>query len=144
MSRPRYWDVYRAVRDSKQTISQQELRKMFSESPLRGLQLVPLDSRYVIVDTNTIGLVTAYNGVDLEEYKSESYDCDNFALSFAGDVPQRWDVNCIGIVIDFSAGHAYNCAATIDNGIVIIEPQNDTLFLDYSPYAAKSGFVLFA
>ena len=142
--KPRYWDVRRAIRDTQQTISAQELAGMFAASPLRNLQLVLLDSRYIITDTHATGLVIAYNGVDLKDYESESYDCDNFALSLAGSVPVKWDINNIGIVIDSSARHAYNCVPTTDNGLIVVEPQNDTLFLDHSPYEAKAGFVLFA
>lgn len=40
-----------------------------------------------------------------------------------GDVALRWSVNDIGI--DISAGHAYNCVLTIDDGVVglqMVEP----------------------
>ena len=142
--KPSYWEVRRAVKASRTTISAAQLTEMFHKSPLRHLQLLCLDSRYVILDTHATGLVIAYNGVDLEKYESESYDCDNFAISLAGAIPIKWDCNNIGIVTDFSARHAYNCVPTTDNGIIVVEPQNDTLFLDYSPYPAKGGFVLFA
>ena len=143
-TKPRYWDVKRAVKESRRTIDATELVTMFRNSPLKGLQIVPLDSRYVIVDTHTAGMMLAYNGVDQERYKSDNFDCDNFAMAVAGALPMRWDVNCCGLVVDFSAKHAYNCIATTDNGMIVVEPQNDLLFLDYSPYEAKGGFVLFA
>lgn len=71
-------------------------------------------------------LVLACNGVDRSRYRSEHFDCNNFAVGLAGDIAQGWGVN--GIVIDTSVSHAYNCVLTYDDGEVglqMIEPQTD-------------------
>ena len=72
--------------------------------------------------------VLAYNTVDQSRYKSEHVDGDNFAVCLAGDVSQRWDVNDIGVVLNVSAGHAYNCVLVSEDGKVdlrTVEPQTD-------------------
>lgn len=143
MAKPRYWDVWRAVKKNARTINNQSLADLFRESPLRELQLAPLDSRYRVVDIDTWKLILAYNGVDAEKYKSEEFDCDNFAVCLSGDVAQRWHLNSVGIVVDFSAQHAYNCVVTPD-GIFVVEPQTDQVFRTDTPYQAQHGFVLFA
>ena len=151
MKKPHWKTIDKAIRNSVQTLSQSELVKAFHTSLLKQLQPWVLDTKYRAVSLEVWRLIVAYNGVDREKYTSEFFDCDNFATCLAGDVAQRWGINGIGVVLDFSAAHAYNCALTVDTEdrnalkIIVIEPQTDHLFLDTSlPYAAKHGVVTFS
>ena len=143
MSKPRYWDVRRAIKESVVEVSYNQLASAFHESDLKRLQFAGLDSRYRAVDMKTWELIIAYNDVDEEKYKSEHFDCDNFAVCFAGEVAQKWDINGVGIVIDFSAQHAYNCLILADKfgniKIISFEPQADR----FAEYKAENGFVMF-
>ena len=147
MARLRYWDVYRAVRDTVQTVHRQDLENAWNASELSKLGLCCVDSRYRALPLATWELVLAYNGVDRTRYKSEHFDCDNFALCLAGDVSQRWKVNGIGIVLDYSAGHAYNCVLVWEDGEVdlrMVEPQTDQWVHRAVPgYSAQHGWILF-
>ena len=140
----KYWDVWRAIKQNTQELSHNELASLFRKSALGRLQFAALDSRYWAVDLKTWQLILAYNGTDLEPYQSERYDCDSFSVSLSGEVGKKWKLNTCGIVIDFSARHAYNCVVTTDAGILVVEPQSDQIFNQNSPYEAQSGFVMFA
>ena len=147
MARPRYWDVWRDVRKTVKTVSEHELRDAWKQSELRPLGLWYLDSRFRALPAKVWKKVLAYDTLDRSRYKSEHFDCDNFAVCLAGDVAQRWGVNGIGIVIDTSAGHAYNCVLTYDDGGVglqMIEPQTDEA-VDSSDqgYSARRGTIIF-
>lgn len=147
MSKPKYWDVRRAIKDTVRTYSQEDLVNAFNRSPLKNLGLWPLDTRYRAVPVHVWQQILAYNGVDKEKYQSEFFDCDNFAQCLIGDVAQRWKINGIGLVMDFSAGHAYNAVLCDDEGrlyISVVEPQTDCLFEDKTPYEARMGVVTFS
>ena len=145
MNKPRYWDVWRAVRDSKQQYTKAEVVAALDASPLGLLQDVPVDNNYWGASEDAWHGMLAYTGVDRRRYVSDSFDCDNFAVLFAGIVADKFDINGVGIVVDFSGGHAY-CAILIvtDSGlkIGIIEPQNDKFVIKTEGmYAARFGFI---
>lgn len=148
MARPKYWTVWRAVRKTAKTVSGAELTEAWKASQLSKLGLWYLDSRFRALPLATWKQVLAYNTVDKSRYKSDHFDCDNFAICLAGDAAQRWGVNGIGIVIDISAGHAYNCVLTYDDGkldLQIVEPQTDELIHRAVPgYSAWKGTIIFA
>ncbi len=90
----------------------------------------------------------AYNEADRSRYKSEHVDCDNYAACLAGDVSQRWVVNGIGVVLDVSAGNAYNCALGSEyDGKVdlwMVESQTDKRDHRAVPgYSAQRGAIRF-
>ena len=146
MKKPRYWDVWRAVRDSKREFTKDEVVDALNASPLTNLQEVPVDSVYLAASEDAWRGMLAYTGVDRIRYVSNAFDCDNFAVLFAGVVADKFDINGVGIVVDYSGGHAY-CAILIvdENGglsIGIIEPQNDQFVIKTEGmYAAKFGFI---
>ena len=145
MKKPKYWDVWRAVRDSKREFTKDEVVAALNASPLSSLQEVPVDSAYWGASEEAWHGMLAYTGVDRIRYVSNAFDCDNFAVLFAGVVADKFDINGVGIVVDYSGGHAY-CAILIvtENGlkIGIIEPQNDRFVLKTEGmYAAKFGFI---
>lgn len=106
MARPSYWTVRRAVREHVRTVSENELRDAWKHSEFRRLGLWHLVSKFRALPAKVCKPVLAYNTVAWSRYESEHFDCDNLAVCLAGEVAQRWSVNTI--VIDTSAGHAYN------------------------------------
>ncbi|MDE0041266.1 MAG: hypothetical protein OXT74_04470, partial [Candidatus Poribacteria bacterium] len=85
-------------------------------SSLKNLSLWALDSRFWALPRGVWEQILAYNLIKLEHYKSKHFDCDNFVVCLADDVAQRWDINGIGVVIDISACHAYNCVLADGSG----------------------------
>ncbi|RKU10818.1 hypothetical protein C6503_19220 [Candidatus Poribacteria bacterium] len=146
MKKPRYWDVRRLVKESEREFTAQEVVDALNASLLSDLQDVPLDGRYWGASEAAWRGMLAYTGVDRKRYIKDRFDCDNFAVLFAGRVADKFGINGVGIVIDYSGGHAY-CAILIvdENGnlsIGIIEPQNDQFVLKTEGmYSAKFGFI---
>ena len=78
MPKPRYWDVWRSVRDTKQQFSNHQVQDALKASGLSKLQGLALDSTYWGVSLETWKLILAYNGTDKKRYVKDTFDCDNF------------------------------------------------------------------
>ena len=120
-----------------------------NKSLVANLADITLDNTYWAVSLETWELILAYNGASKNDYVKDSFDCDNFALCLAGNVPQRWGVNGVAIVIDFSGQHAYNALLVVDeNGVLevaVVEPQNDEFVIrKQGMYKGNCGFALLA
>lgn len=138
-------DVRRAVRKHKHIVSADEALDCFRRSDINHLWWNPLDSQYIALPRDTWRMFLDYSGVDRIHYKSETLDCDDFAVILAGECKRKLQVNGIGIVADFSGGHAYNCLLEYENGnlnLIKIEPQSDQLVVGHEGmYAGEQGFV---
>ena len=139
-------DVRKFVRKTKQTVSHTAVAQAHDASGLRTLQFVPLDTSYVALPAETWELFLQYSGVDRIQYKSDTMDCDDFAQILAGECKRKLRVNGIGLVVDFSGGHAYNALLAYKGSelsLLTIEPQNDKIIINQSGmYAAQQGFLL--
>lgn len=148
MPKPKYWDVWRAVRDTKQQFTNAEVKAALRKSHLSKLGGLPLDETYWGVSLETWHLILAYNGTDKKRYVKDTFDCDNFAILFAGSVADKFSINGAGIVIDYSGGHAYSAllVATEDGpAFATIEPQNDEFVIKTEGmYDAEFGFIMLA
>ena len=149
MGKPKYWDVWRAVRDTKKSFTNLETKIALKASSLGKLQGVPIDETYWGVPLETWQLILDYNGVDKRKYVKDVFDCDNFAILFAGTVADKFSLNGAGIVIDFSGGHAYSCILVVgEDGqptFATIEPQNDRFVINPTgQYDAEWGFIVLA
>ena len=148
MPKPRYWDVWRSVRDTKQKFTNQEVQAALGESHLSKLGGLPLDETYWGVSLETWQLILAYNGTDKKRYVKDTFDCDNFAILFAGSVADKFAINGAGIVVDYSGGHAYSALlVATENGLAFatIEPQNDRFIIKTDGmYDAEFGFIMLA
>ncbi|MDQ2053222.1 hypothetical protein [Halobellus sp. H-GB7] len=58
-------------------------------------------------------------------YRPERFDCENFAGAFRALVAFGLGTNTVGVVIDWSGGHAYNVIVDADGGVTFYEPQDD-------------------
>lgn len=146
--KPRYWDVRRAVRRSLTPVSYEQLEAAYLDSSVSGLDLWGLDKSYKAVDRLAWDLILAYSQVDKKKYKADTFDCDNFAVSLAGTVTMKWGLNGIGIILDFSGGHAYSALLVQDEDeglyIAVVEPQTDEFVITgKGMYKAEQGIIVF-
>jgi len=90
------------------------------------MRLTALDSKYFLCDEQDMKAIIEWDWTDNKKYVSEKYDCDNFAFSFKAMVDRRFGLNNVGLVIDWSGGHAYNIIVFKDGTVKIFEPQSDS------------------
>lgn len=118
------------------TYSRDEVSALFNVSSIPELamvQLWALDTRYRCPTLEVWDKFLSWSDVDEKRYKSQFYDCDNFAISLQAESARRFDLNSCGVIYDFSGAHAYNIILVHDKnnglGFRIIEPQNDRLII---------------
>jgi hypothetical protein len=106
---------------------------------------LPLDGTYRIVSQRDFLNIVAWDWVDSKKYTAEIFDCENFAITFKAHVDWYFELNQVGIVIDYQAGHGYNLVVFPDGKVMVFEPQNDCLYAwptMASLYVLKEAFVL--
>ena len=112
-----------------------------------------LDKEFFVWDEEHFLQAIAFDTTDKEEYVSERFDCDDFAMLFKANM-SKLGANGVGWVLDFSGGHAYNAVAlwdsensTPDNPIVTCrgwEPQSDKFVnIGSGMYKAENGTIFF-
>lgn len=57
-------------------------------------------------------------------YRPERFDCEDYASLYKVMHAFVLGVNAVGIVIDWTGGHAYNIVILSDGEVKLIEPQN--------------------
>ena len=85
-----------------------------------------IDSKYHLCSEKDMTAIIKFDWTDRKKYVSEFYDCDNFAFNFKAMVARRFGINSVGLVIDWSGGHAYNIIAFRNGSMKIFEPQSDS------------------
>ena len=106
---------------------------------------LPLDLKYYLTNQTNFLNIVAWDWVDSKKYQRETFDCENFAIAFKSHVDWQFGLNQVGIVIDYAAGHGYNLVIFPDGRVMLLEPQNDQLFVwanRAAQYVLKSAFVL--
>ena len=93
--------------------------------PELKMEILSLDSKYFLCDEKDMKAIIKWDWTDNKKYVKEKYDCDNFAFSFKSMVDKRFGLNGVGLVIDYSGGHAYNIVVFQDGSVKIFEPQTD-------------------
>ena len=89
------------------------------------MEIMSLDSKYFLCDEKDMKSIIKWDWTDKKKYVKEKYDCDNFAFSFKAMVDKRFGLNGVGLVIDYSGGHAYNIVVFQDGSVKIFETQSD-------------------
>lgn len=108
---------------------------------------IMLDNRYWTVDRPTWDAMIAAYGPDRNAYVKERYDCDDFAFAFKGGMGHQYEVNGVGIVINYAQHHAYNIVLVNDGGncaAEFVEPQQDQFVRTPLPtlYKLTTGLVI--
>lgn len=86
---------------------------------------------YRLVPVSVWRTILAWSDIDRYDYESSLRDCDDFAKGLWAQCPIRLLVNGIGLVLDWSGGHAYNILPTFksetpgDLILAFVEPQTD-------------------
>ena len=104
-----------------------------------------LDSKYWTCTRLDFDAIIRWDWTDKKRYISEKYDCDNFAFSFKARMDRRFHLNNVGLVIDYSGGHAYNCVVFSDGKAELFEPQGDRFVTDKigtGQYKCESGLII--
>ena len=104
-------------------ISSQLMRAGFVGGEVKRLHL---DSKYWVCTKEDFQNWIKWDWTNGKRYISEEYDCDNFAFSFKARCDRKIGINAVGLVIDYSGGHAYNLVVFSDVAPELFEPQNDS------------------
>ena len=121
-------DLHALVSKAKKYTSD-DVRKAMHKVLMPQDGLVILDTTYWALPVTTWDALIKAVGPDTNKYKSERYDCDDFAVVFKGKMSNEFEINGVGWVIDESSSHSYDCVL-VDVGaslpeVHFIEPQND-------------------
>ena len=100
-----------------------------------GMKRLHLDSKYWACSKKEFQDWIRWDWTNKKKYVAEEYDCDNFAFSFKARCDRKIGINTVGLVIDYSGGHAYNVVAFTDSPAKLYEPQSDRWV---EPNASKS------
>ena len=96
-----------------------------NENAKNGNRL-PMDGEYYTCSKEDIQKIVDEDQTNRNEYKEAEYDCENFAFSFMANAQKEYGITTIGLVIDWSGGHAYNIFVYEDGSVELYEPQSDT------------------
>ena len=149
----RWSDVYRLVREAAECavkaaqrvmlmrlvarkarrISREDLMRAWQQSEAAKLAVKPLDAShrkdaYRVVDRATWNLILDHFGIGLFDYQSNARDCDKFSGKVWADARWYFRLNSIGLVLDYSGGHAYIAVVVADGDgldVLFVEPQGD-------------------
>ena len=121
----------------------------------KTIQLQFLDGEFTALPFETWEKIIYFTSVDKAKYLTSKRDCDNFAIAFSGQCSLKFGINGVGIVVDISGKHAYNCILVKDNVdrelyVKIVEPQTDGFvklgdnLSRQEAYVADKGWILFA
>ncbi len=138
-----------AIEDSVLKVSAAQVAQAVWRSDLRKLRVVCYDTKFTALPIGVWEEILEWSDIDQPKYVESQTDCDNFALALSGQLSLRLGVNGVGVVLDESGGHAYNCIL-VKRGldqveIEAVEPQKDTFpVIDSQPsYSADKGEILF-
>ena len=122
-------------------ISSQLMRAGFVGGEVKRLHL---DSKYWVCTKKDFQNWIEWDWTNGKRYISEEYDCDNFAFSFKARCDRKIGINAVGLVIDYSGGHAYNLVVFSDVAPELFEPQNDSWNkkVQSKMFTLTSGYVI--
>lgn len=90
------------------------------------VEYIWLDKHYFAPDRLMVDMTKL---VGLLPYRPERFDCEDYAALYKVVHSFVLGVNAVGIVIDWSGGHAYNIVIKSDGSVSLIEPQSNTVVL---------------
>jgi len=133
-------------------ISKESIQQAWRESPLMRMRIMTMNDReyycYKLADWKKIFKESEPLNKKFP-YVAERRDCDKFMAYFKGITSMKYLISGVGMVIDYSGGHAYNLLAVkIDQEpyckLVAFEPQNYRFpTLGSGQYKAERGIILF-
>lgn len=103
-----------------------------------------LDNKYLVCEKKVFQDWVQWDWSDEKTYLVDKYDCENFAFSFKARTDRKFGLNNVGLVIDYSGGHAYNVVMFSDSPPELYEPQSDSWIKkgQGKPYRLARGYIL--
>ena len=120
------------------------LYNQLRDADLLNVQRLHLDSKYWACSKKEFEDWIEWDWTNKKKYIAEEYDCDNFAFSFKARCDRKIGINAVGLVIDYSGGHAYNLVVFSDVAPELFEPQNDSWRKkgQSKMYTLTSGYII--
>jgi hypothetical protein len=107
-----------------------------------------LDGEYYTTDMDSLKRIIDWDWTDTRKYITDTFDCDKFALYFKSRMAIDFGINAVGVILDYSAEHAYNLLIVKDSSVkwYLYEPQNDNIFtydtIDKNMYRMEYYFLV--
>ena len=107
-----------------------KVNKQFVQDLISGLGVdsMILDGKYYMANESNMLNVIAWDWTEKKKFILDRYDCDDFAFTFKANVNRYYDLNQVGVVVDWSSRHAYNIILFPNRNIWLFEPQTDSFF----------------
>ena len=90
------------------------------------------DLQYEDLDLEEVKKVVASDEIDKMKYEAEEYDCEDYAFALMGALHHNRKTAAMPIFITWvsmpEGGHAVLSVVTKDRRVLIIEPQNDSIY----------------
>jgi hypothetical protein len=113
-------------------LTEDELQSVIKDiQSKRGMEgWLRLDEEYYTTDMDSLKRIIDWDWTDTRKYITDTFDCDKFAFYFKSRMAIDFGINAVGIILDYSAGHAYNLLIVKDSSVkwYLYEPQNDNIF----------------
>ena len=142
------WYVPPFVPD-RYTITDEQLLQVISKlKNFNRNNWLQLDGIYYITSMDTFKKIIQWDWTDTRKYISETFDCDKFAMYFKSRMAIDFGINGVGVVLDYSSGHAYNVVIVKEGNDINIykyEPQNDNIMpytYNENPYKMDMYYLL--
>jgi len=118
-----WWETNQPT--SQTEITGTELWKLLN-TKFPGVTIYISDATYLLAKYDDIAIFLAQDQTNKFEYKSQSFDCDNFSYRLMGQfsVP-KWSTLTFGII--WTKKHALNCIVDENKNFWYVEPQTDEL-----------------
>ena len=126
--------------------SSNEVREAIQKADI-PMEFLQMDNKYWSLPTWIWKNIIEKTKVDRKTYTGDFFDCDDFAVLFRAKCTDTFGVNGVGIVVDYSGGHAYNLILARERGQIAIkwlEPQNDVIMDELGEsklYKGTNGFI---
>ena len=110
----------------------------------RDWQRIHLDNKYWTCTKPEFQKILEANTLNEKQYVLDQFDCDNFAFNLKAQVARDYGLNNVGMVIDNSAGHAYNVVIFKDGTAELLEPQSDRWITpgESKMYSFEKGIII--
>ena len=89
---------------------------------------IQLDNRYWTCSKAEFEQLVKWDWLETQKYVSDRFDCDDFAMQFKARIGFFFNLNNVGVVVDYSSSHAYNVVLFSDAPMRIFEPQSGEWF----------------
>jgi hypothetical protein len=113
-------------------LTEDELQSVIKDiQSKRGMEgWLRLDGEYYTTDMDSLKRIIDWDWTDTRKYITDTFDCDKFAFYFKSRMAIDFGINAVGVILDYSARHAYNLLIVKDSSVkwYLYEPQNDNIF----------------